>query len=399
MRILLVSQMYPGADAPGLGSFVATLERELEARGHDLARAVVDRRGGRSRHARLAVDVVQTARRFRPEVVYAHFLVPAGLFAAVGGRAPLVVTAHGQDVENARTNRAAREATRLTIRRSYAVVAVSTWLLDRLVAAYRKPGPKSAVIDCGVDLDRFAVRDPDDARLEVGGLRRGQASSASARSATGRTCWAWRGRSRIEAKEASPSSATAPCARHSRAVRDPRRRPRQPRSVAAWIAAADVVCQPSLVEPFGLARSKVLPRELGRRDPCRRPARVRHAGMRGPGRPVRRRRTGRRARRGGAPAPAEPCRPAPPPRPTMSSGRWSGWSRFCCELELLEVGEPGSTSGRTASSSPASRAASSAAQVALPNLLECHALLEALVPGDENALNPGTGFVRGGHDG
>ena len=105
MRILLVSQMYPGPDAPELGSFVATLERELEARGHEFARAVVDRRGGRGRHARLALDVVQAARRFRPDVVYAHFLVPAGLLGAIAGRAPLVVTAHGTDVENARRSK------------------------------------------------------------------------------------------------------------------------------------------------------------------------------------------------------------------------------------------------------------------------------------------------------
>ena len=90
---------------PRSGRSWPALERELESRGHDLARAVVDRHGGKSRHVKLAVDVVQTARRFRPDVVYAHFLVPAGLLAAVGGRAPLVVTAHGQDVENAQTPR------------------------------------------------------------------------------------------------------------------------------------------------------------------------------------------------------------------------------------------------------------------------------------------------------
>ena len=72
LRILLVSQMYPGPQAPYLGSFVAELERELAAKGHELARAVVDRRGGRSRHAALALDVTRTARSFRPDVVYAH---------------------------------------------------------------------------------------------------------------------------------------------------------------------------------------------------------------------------------------------------------------------------------------------------------------------------------------
>ena len=34
MRILLVSQMYPGPEDPDLGIFVANLERELAARGH-----------------------------------------------------------------------------------------------------------------------------------------------------------------------------------------------------------------------------------------------------------------------------------------------------------------------------------------------------------------------------
>ena len=77
--------------------------------------------------------MLRTARAFRPDVVYAHFLVPAGLLAALAGRAPLVVTAHGQDVENARRSRAVRSATRLTVRRAHAVVAVSSWLLDRLV--------------------------------------------------------------------------------------------------------------------------------------------------------------------------------------------------------------------------------------------------------------------------
>ena len=101
MRILLVSQMYPGPNDPDLGVFVANLERELVARGHEIERAVVDSRsGGRRRHVALFRDARRKARRFHPDVVYAHFLVPAGLAAALATRAPLVVTAHGQDVAN-----------------------------------------------------------------------------------------------------------------------------------------------------------------------------------------------------------------------------------------------------------------------------------------------------------
>jgi hypothetical protein len=46
VRILLVSQMYPGTDAPDLGTFVAQVERELAARGHEIDRAVLDTRAG-----------------------------------------------------------------------------------------------------------------------------------------------------------------------------------------------------------------------------------------------------------------------------------------------------------------------------------------------------------------
>ena len=46
VRILLVSQMYPGPDDPDLGVFVARLEDALRERGHEVERAVVDRRAG-----------------------------------------------------------------------------------------------------------------------------------------------------------------------------------------------------------------------------------------------------------------------------------------------------------------------------------------------------------------
>ena len=254
MRILLVSQMYPGVGTPDLGSFVATLERELEERGHEFARAVIDRRGGRGRHAGLALHVVRTARRFRPDVVYAHFLVPAGLLAAVGGGAPLVVTAHGQDVENARRSRAIRAATRFTVGKAEAVVAVSGWLLDRLVEVVPEARAKSSVIDCGVDLARFAPSDVADARAEVdwspqgtgflclGSLteRKNVLRLADAFERRGEGALALVGDGPLRpALEGRPGIHLAGRVAHDR--------------VASWIAAADVVCQPSLIEPFGLA--------------------------------------------------------------------------------------------------------------------------------------------------
>jgi len=254
VRILLVSQMYPGPATPDLGTFVAELETGLAARGHELARAVVDRRGGRVRHAALAYDVVTAARRFRPDVVYAHFLVPAGLLASLAGRAPVVLTAHGQDVANAERSGLVRAATRLAVRRAAAVVAVSDWLRTRLEAVVPEARGRVEVIDCGVDLVRFAPRPASEARDLVGWQPRGtgfvcvgglterknvlRLARAFERRGEGGLAFVGDGPLR-DALTGRPGVTLVGPVRHD--------------EVADWLSAADVVCQPSLVEPFGLS--------------------------------------------------------------------------------------------------------------------------------------------------
>src|SRR5438270_11290482 len=155
VRLLLVSQMYPGPDAPDLGTFVAQLERELVARGNEVDRAVLDTRaGGKLRYLELAQ---RTLRASRPDVVYAHFLVPSGLIAALSGRAPLVVTAHGRDVRNVGAIPGIAAASRLVVRRAATVVCVSEYLRRELEAKVPEAHGKTEVVSSGVDLERFAV--------------------------------------------------------------------------------------------------------------------------------------------------------------------------------------------------------------------------------------------------
>lgn len=248
MRILLVSQMYPGPADPDLGIFVRGVERALSARGHEIARAVVDRRaGGRRRHLELARDAVRVARRFRPDVVYAHFLVPAGLVAALSSRAPLVVTAHGQDVRNAQTRAAVRRLTRLVCRRAAAVVAVSGFLRRELEAAVPEVSGKTAVIDCGIELELFPVLPAPEgptAFLAVGTLdeRKNPVRLAEAFA-------------RLEGSGATLTfvgdGPLRPLLEGRPGVAITGRVPHE--QVREHIAAARVVCQPSLVEPFGQA--------------------------------------------------------------------------------------------------------------------------------------------------
>ena len=155
VRILLVSQMYPGPDAPDLGPFVALVERALAERGHTIERAVLDTRGGgKLRYLTLAR---RTLRAARPDVVYAHFLVPAGLIAALGTRAPLVVTAHGRDVRNIGAIPGVAAATRLVVRRAATVICVSEYLRRELETRLPEAIGKTVTISSGVDLQRFAV--------------------------------------------------------------------------------------------------------------------------------------------------------------------------------------------------------------------------------------------------
>jgi glycosyltransferase involved in cell wall biosynthesis len=251
--------MYPGPRDPDLGVFVASLERELAARGHDLERAVVDSREGTTRHARLFADAVRAARRFRPDVAYAHFLVPAGLAAALATRAPLVVTAHGQDVENIGSLPGIRAATRFVVRRASAVIAVSQWLRDRLETRVPEAVGKTSVIDCGVDLERFAPRDPEAARAELGWDAIGThflcLGSLSERKNVLRLARAFEAHG--EGSLAFVGDGPLRAALEGRAgIRLAGRVPHD--LVPTWIAAADVVCQPSLAEPFGLATLEAL---------------------------------------------------------------------------------------------------------------------------------------------
>ena len=137
MRILLVSQMWPSPEQPDLGSFLVPLTRELEALGHEVEVSSISQRGGsRSKYLRLVRESRAAARRFEPDVVFAHFLFPSGAAGALAARAagaPLVVMAHGQDVANLGRIPGVTAATRWVLRRSSAVIANSRWLADRLV--------------------------------------------------------------------------------------------------------------------------------------------------------------------------------------------------------------------------------------------------------------------------
>jgi glycogen(starch) synthase len=246
MKILLVSQMYPGPKDPDLGAFVQGIEHALAERGHEIERAVLDSRsGGKFRHAKLARNAAAAARRFRPDVVYAHFLVPTGLSAALFTRGPLVVTAHGRDVRNIGAYPGIAAATRLVARRASSLIAVSDYLRRELEAKIPEARGKTEVVDCGVDLELFAGSPPTQngpVFVCVGSLTERKnvvrLADAFARLDEGRLVFVGDGPLRAELEKRPNVEVTG------RVPHD---------EVPRFIASASVLCQPSLIEPFGQA--------------------------------------------------------------------------------------------------------------------------------------------------
>ena len=266
MRILLVTQMWPSAANPDLGSFLVPVRAELRARGHDVDVASISRRGGGpTKYARLVAASIAAARRRRPDVVFAHFLFPAGaagLAAARVARAPLVVMAHGQDVENLGRIRGALAATRAVVRGSRGVIANSRWLADRLAEHVPDASAKLSVADCGVDLEAFAPRPAAEARAKLGWEGEGPAllcvgslierknvvrlAGAFERLGRGRLAFVGDGPLR-DALERRPGVTVTGRVAQS--------------AVPDWLAACDVLCQPSLAEPFGQATLEAMAME------------------------------------------------------------------------------------------------------------------------------------------
>ena len=332
----------PGPDEPDLGVFVKGMADALEERGHELERAVLtDPRRGQA-----PLREPRTRRRpGRPALPAGRRLRPLPRPDGPDRRASRRAHRSSSRLTAATSATSARSPESapppaLVVRRASAVVAVSDYLREELETHVPEARGKTEVADSGVDLRLFRGADPRTAREEldwngdgpafvcVGSLdERKNVMRSRARSsdlADGRLAFVGDGPLR-DALEGRPG------------VRVVGRVPHE--QVARWIAAADVVCQPCLIEPFGQALLEAMASERSvRRDPDRRAARVRD----------RRRqacssipRTRTRSSPASAPPPSSrrrTLRPGSRPSRTTSGSRLRGWRRS--SSEPLEVGQP-----------------------------------------------------------
>jgi glycosyltransferase involved in cell wall biosynthesis len=274
LRVLCVSSMWPGPEDPDYGAFVQDMCEALARRGASVETAVIDHRARGplrtpAKYAALAPRAVARARA--ADVIYGHYLFPAGAVAAAAARAariPYVLTAHGQDVRNL-DRPAVRRASAPALRGAAAVIAVSRYLAGELRASGLAL-PAVHVVNMGVDMARFAPRDRAAARarlrlaadgpliVAVGGLteRKNPLRLLQALARVRRA----RPDARLALVGDGPLAAAvdAGARRLGLAGAVVRAGALPHDEVADWVAAADLLALVSTVEPLGIAALEAL---------------------------------------------------------------------------------------------------------------------------------------------
>lgn len=162
MRALVVTNMYPSAARPALGSFVRDQVRALQRiDGLDVQLHAFSPGGPRS-YARAARGLRRRYAKAEPfDVVHAHFGLTAWPSLAVPAR-HRVVTLHGNDVYHPRS----RPFTRAVLGRMDLVATPTTGFAADVPGAGTRH--TVAILPCGIDVERFRPLDRADARSRLG---------------------------------------------------------------------------------------------------------------------------------------------------------------------------------------------------------------------------------------
>ena len=161
MRALIVTNMYPTAARPALGSFVRDQVRALERSGEVDVEVFAFPPGGPAGYARAAAALRRDHRHGDFDVVHAHFGL--SLWPALAARGRIhAVTLHGTDLAHPRS----RPMTLAGLRLLDLVGAVSAPLAATIPRwALAKP---AAILPAGVDSHRFRPLPRTEARASLG---------------------------------------------------------------------------------------------------------------------------------------------------------------------------------------------------------------------------------------
>jgi glycosyltransferase involved in cell wall biosynthesis len=163
VRVLVVTNIYPTKEAPQRGAFVRDQVEALRAEGVELE--LFSFEPGRQNYRPAIRELRTILRNGRFDLVHAHYGL-VGWCAQRAGARPLVVTFHGTDVRHRVVGRLSRRlAQRIDL-----VAGVSRALFGPESGRRGLPlvPGGSAVLPCGVDVERFRPEPRADARERLG---------------------------------------------------------------------------------------------------------------------------------------------------------------------------------------------------------------------------------------
>ena len=162
MRVLVVTSLYPTAQHPERGRFVADQVESL--RRIDGVQVDVFRfEPGGTSFVKAARALRRTHKRDSFDVVHAHHGLGGWTARALGRRAPLVVTFHGTDLEHPVVGRMSQALARIA-----ALPATVSVELARRGLPGAGANRRVAILPMGIDLDRFRPIPRAEARTELG---------------------------------------------------------------------------------------------------------------------------------------------------------------------------------------------------------------------------------------
>jgi glycosyltransferase involved in cell wall biosynthesis len=162
VRVLVVTSLYPTAEHPERGRFVADQVGSLR-RIDGVEVEVFQFEPGGASFVTAARELRRRHRRDRFDVVHAHHGLGGWTARALGRRAPLVVTFHGTDLEHHIVGRMSQALARMA---ELPATVSANLARRRLPRAGRDQ--RVAVLPVGIDLDRFKPIPRRDARAQLG---------------------------------------------------------------------------------------------------------------------------------------------------------------------------------------------------------------------------------------
>ncbi|WP_017726210.1 glycosyltransferase [Halalkalibacterium ligniniphilum] len=179
IRVLVLSNMYPGKDSKTFGIFVKNQVEALRAKGAEVDVVAVQnpsmsKPDVMKKYAKWAAQTLASflTKGRQYDVVHAHYVFPTGMLALLFKKVfktRLIVTAHGGDINRmAKKNQRIRRWTETILHEADHVITVGTELYDEVQREFHVPKDRLSVINMGVNLEVFQPHDKTEARKVVG---------------------------------------------------------------------------------------------------------------------------------------------------------------------------------------------------------------------------------------